>query len=72
MTAAIPRKLWEHPNPKNTQMFKFMQEVNKKHNLDLNVSGRSHNRAELVLTDNSPFGVCINGRSPTGRPSGQT
>ncbi|PQE28088.1 acetoacetate- ligase protein [Rutstroemia sp. NJR-2017a WRK4] len=31
----IPRKLWEHPNPKSTAMYRFMQEVNKKHNLQL-------------------------------------
>ncbi|KAI1180847.1 acetoacetate-CoA ligase [Nemania sp. FL0916] len=35
MAAAVPRKLWEHPNPKSTQMWEFMQLVNKKHHLDL-------------------------------------
>ncbi|KAI1390949.1 acetoacetyl-coenzyme A synthetase [Hypoxylon trugodes] len=33
--ASIPRKLWEHPNPKKTQMYEFMQVLNKKHNLGL-------------------------------------
>ncbi|KAG9234735.1 acetoacetyl-CoA synthetase-like protein [Amylocarpus encephaloides] len=30
-----PRKLWEHPNPKSTEMYKFMQDINKKHCLQL-------------------------------------
>ena len=30
-----PRKLWEHPNPKSTEMWKFLQETNKKHNLNI-------------------------------------
>ncbi|KAF2754038.1 acetoacetyl-CoA synthetase-like protein [Pseudovirgaria hyperparasitica] len=32
----IPRKLWEHPNPKGTKMYKFMQNVNQRRNLTLN------------------------------------
>ncbi|KAI0434721.1 hypothetical protein F5Y09DRAFT_216305 [Xylaria sp. FL1042] len=35
MTTAIPRKLWEHPNPKSTQLWEFVQLVNKKHRLNL-------------------------------------
>ncbi|KAI1332051.1 acetoacetate-CoA ligase [Xylariaceae sp. FL0255] len=35
MTATIPRKLWEHPNPKATQAWDFMQLINRKNNLDL-------------------------------------
>lgn len=31
----IPRKLWEHPNPKSTLAYKFMQTANRKHNLNL-------------------------------------
>ena len=31
----VPRKLWEHPNPKSTEMYRFMLEVNKKHDLQL-------------------------------------
>lgn len=30
-----PEKLWEHPSPKNTPMWKFMQDVNKKYQLNL-------------------------------------
>jgi acetoacetyl-CoA synthetase len=33
----IPRKLWEHPNPESTEMYRFMQEVNTQHNLELKV-----------------------------------
>lgn len=36
MATEIPRKLWEHPNPKETRMYEFMQKVNRKHNLKLN------------------------------------
>jgi acetoacetyl-CoA synthetase len=31
----IPRKLWEHPDPKSTNMYRFMQRVNRKRNLSL-------------------------------------
>ena len=31
----IPRKLWEHPNPKSTLAYKFMQIANRKHNTNL-------------------------------------
>lgn len=31
----IPRKLWEHPNPKSTGMWKFMQRVNQKRGMDM-------------------------------------
>ena len=34
----VPRKLWEHANPESTEMYKFMQAANKKHNLELRVS----------------------------------
>jgi hypothetical protein len=33
-----PRKLWQHPNPESTTMWKFMQRANKKHGLDMQVS----------------------------------
>ncbi|KAG7128920.1 Acetoacetyl-CoA synthetase like protein [Verticillium longisporum] len=29
------RKLWEHPDPKSTQMYKFIQQVNQTHSLHL-------------------------------------
>ncbi|KAI1169209.1 acetoacetate-CoA ligase [Nemania serpens] len=35
MATAIPRKLWEHPNPKSSQLWDFMQRINQKHHLDL-------------------------------------
>ncbi|KAF7559004.1 hypothetical protein G7046_g5163 [Stylonectria norvegica] len=31
----LPRKLWEHPNPKSTAMWQFMQDANAQHNLHL-------------------------------------
>jgi hypothetical protein len=30
-----PQKLWEHSNPESTPMYKFMQDLNKKYQLDL-------------------------------------
>lgn len=33
----MPRKLWEHPNPKGTAMWHFMQESNKLYNLNMKV-----------------------------------
>ncbi|KAI3323228.1 acetoacetate-CoA ligase [Xylariaceae sp. AK1471] len=35
MATPIPRKLWEHPNPKSTQMYSFMQLINQKYHLNL-------------------------------------
>ncbi|KAI1429566.1 hypothetical protein F5Y12DRAFT_796480 [Xylaria sp. FL1777] len=35
MTTAIPRKLWEHPSPKSTQLWDFMQLINRKYQLNL-------------------------------------
>ncbi|KAI0119945.1 acetoacetate-CoA ligase [Nemania sp. FL0031] len=35
MSTAIPRKLWEHPNPKSTQLWEFMQLINQKYHLNL-------------------------------------
>lgn len=34
----IPRKLWEHPDPESTPMWRFLQNVNKRHGLDMKVS----------------------------------
>lgn len=31
----MPRKLWEHPDPKSTAMWKFMQEANRRYHLRL-------------------------------------
>jgi hypothetical protein len=33
----VPRKLWEHPAPESTEMYRLMQEINAKHNLELKV-----------------------------------
>lgn len=27
---AVPRKLWEHPDPKSTLMYEFMQDISRK------------------------------------------
>ncbi|TRX96241.1 hypothetical protein FHL15_002965 [Xylaria flabelliformis] len=35
MATAIPRKLWEHPDPKSTQLWEFMQIINQKYRLNL-------------------------------------
>ncbi|KAI0490831.1 acetoacetate-CoA ligase [Xylaria cf. heliscus] len=35
MATPIPRKLWEHPSPKSTQLWEFMQLINKKYHLNL-------------------------------------
>ena len=35
MAVAAPRKLWEHPDPESTHMWRFMQQVNQKHGLQL-------------------------------------
>ncbi|KAK0739544.1 hypothetical protein B0T21DRAFT_436504 [Apiosordaria backusii] len=31
----IPRKLWEHPSPETTLMYRFMQSLNRQHSLSL-------------------------------------
>ncbi|KAM0561796.1 hypothetical protein ACHAPJ_002967 [Fusarium lateritium] len=31
----VPRKVWEHPNPKSTAMWAFMQEANRRYGLNL-------------------------------------
>lgn len=33
----VPRKLWEHPDPSSTAMYKFMQEINEKYGLKTKV-----------------------------------
>lgn len=32
-----PRKLWQHPDPKSTAMWKFMQSANQKRGLNMQV-----------------------------------
>lgn len=34
----MPSKLWEHPDPQNTKMARFMREANSKHNKNMKVS----------------------------------
>lgn len=36
--AMLPRKLWEHPDPKSTTMWRFMQGANRKRGLNMQVS----------------------------------
>lgn len=50
--AEVPRKLWEHPDPTSTQMWHFMQDVNKKHGLRLRTFDDLHNYS---LTRRSSF-----------------
>ena len=38
----IPRMLWEHPNPKGTLAYKFMQTANRKHKLNLQTWDELH------------------------------
>lgn len=33
----VPRKLWEHPDPENTFMWRFMNEINAKRGLNIKV-----------------------------------
>jgi acetoacetyl-CoA synthetase len=33
----MPKKLWEHPDPTNTPMYRFMQAVNERHDAKLEV-----------------------------------
>ncbi|UQC82271.1 acetoacetate-CoA ligase [Colletotrichum lupini] len=42
-THEIPRKLWEHPDPKSTQMYQYLQSVNSKFNLQLKTFNDLHN-----------------------------
>lgn len=34
----VPRKLWEHPNPKSTTMWKFWKSLEKAYGVQLQVS----------------------------------
>lgn len=49
----MPRKLWEHPDPKSTVMWRFMQEANKKFNLNMQVSQTFEDN--LILPMSSSF-----------------
>lgn len=41
-TSTAPRKLWEHPDPKSTAMWKFMQEANQRYGLNLQTFAQLH------------------------------
>ncbi|ROW09063.1 hypothetical protein VMCG_02879 [Cytospora schulzeri] len=49
---AIPRKLWEHPDPKSTLMYKFLEEVNAKTGRNLKTFRQLH---DYSLTHRSEF-----------------
>lgn len=48
----MPRKLWEHPNPKETAMGQFMEDCNRRFGLKMQVS--------LVIYPPHPQTVCPN------------
>lgn len=56
----VPRKLWEHPNPKDTEMYKFMQLINQKYSLELKVGTFLLDEDKWPNYINRPFGICIN------------
>ena len=41
---STPRKLWEHPDPKSTAMWKFMQDANARRGLHMQVRVTIWNR----------------------------
>jgi acetoacetyl-CoA synthetase len=49
---ALPSKLWEHPDPKSTNAWKFMQNVNVKYGLDMKNWDDLH---EWSVKSNSAF-----------------
>ncbi|KAK2048493.1 acetoacetate-CoA ligase [Colletotrichum somersetense] len=44
-TTEIPRKLWEHPDPRSTQMYQFLQSVGSAFNVQLKTFNDLHNWA---------------------------
>lgn len=47
----MPRKLWEHPDPKSTAMWRFMQDANAKYGLNMQVSLTIHRRGLRILRE---------------------
>lgn len=47
---AMPRKLWEHPYPQETNMAQFMRTVNRKRNMKLQV---------VLLQQPIKMGICV-------------
>ncbi|KAH7396406.1 hypothetical protein BKA66DRAFT_263485 [Pyrenochaeta sp. MPI-SDFR-AT-0127] len=45
----IPRKLWQHANPKSTAMWKFMQRANRKRGLNMQPVDLRLALAELLI-----------------------
>ncbi|KAK4155967.1 hypothetical protein C8A00DRAFT_31220 [Chaetomidium leptoderma] len=51
-SVSVPRKLWQHPNPESTLMHRFMQDLNRKHNLQLKTFSDLH---AFSLAHRAPF-----------------
>lgn len=49
----VPRKVWEHPDPKSTAMWAFMQDANRLHGLNLKVWTKFTGQV-AILTYSSP------------------
>ncbi|KAH6626286.1 hypothetical protein B0J18DRAFT_136610 [Chaetomium sp. MPI-SDFR-AT-0129] len=49
---AVPRKLWQHPDPQSTQMYRFMQDVNRQHGQQIKTFAELH---AWALTHRSAF-----------------
>ncbi|KAK3986283.1 acetoacetyl-CoA synthetase [Cladorrhinum sp. PSN332] len=52
----VPRKLWEHPDPTTTAMYKFMQGLNEKYGLQLKTFSDLHS---FSLTNRSAFWASV-------------
>lgn len=50
--AVVPRKLWEHPDPKSTDMWRFIQHLNQKRSLNLSTF---HDLHRWSLAERSSF-----------------
>lgn len=54
---AVPRKLWEHPDPKSTLMYEFMQAINRKSGQRLEVRDIAFfDRPCLILCHSDCYG----------------
>jgi len=73
-SGTLPRELWSHPDPKSTQMYKFMHLVNKEHKLNLAVGLSVKKQVTNVLemlanTTPRPSRTSTNGPSITAQTS---
>lgn len=66
----VPRKLWEHPNPESTDMYRFMQEVNNKHGLQIKVPYLVSVKVSTAKYICRHSGSYISTQSPNVRDSG--